>query len=456
MEQRRLRLGDILDDYCPRERRVTNHAVVAMVEETVKQTRCTTCDAEHPYKGGQAPRRRKKDGPSALYKEVLAGKPDTDRARRIDDAPEVFAAADAPDDGDSADGDVNGNVMTGSDGATCARDREPASAVRRVRRELAARRLPSPILEDADERVPDLEDGPVHRQLIRATLPRIEGQKEERRPTDFTIRQPGGRGNNVGNQFRGGGGAATIRSRSGGRGGKVAAPATGWQPGHRGNGHRPRAARGLPARAPVRGKARAGARPGARSRPGWRLQSPPSSLATAAAAGNGPGSPSALSSVFRRALCLNALRHAGRDHAALSRLVASASVRFRARAPGIRRFTPPARCPRGVARARSSTPATDQVRAHGRRSDVCRPAAGAPPAAGRGRRDPHLLAAWRLLRESRRTVARRGRPVLHRGRDARRHARRPDRAAAAQSRHGRVGGQSRPASAPWPAIRARG
>ena len=26
MEQRPLRLGDILDDYCPRERRVTNHA----------------------------------------------------------------------------------------------------------------------------------------------------------------------------------------------------------------------------------------------------------------------------------------------------------------------------------------------------------------------------------------------------------------------------------------------
>ena len=51
MEQRRLRLGDILDDYCPRERRVTNHAVVAMIEESVKQTRCTTCDAEHPYQG---------------------------------------------------------------------------------------------------------------------------------------------------------------------------------------------------------------------------------------------------------------------------------------------------------------------------------------------------------------------------------------------------------------------
>ena len=61
MEQRRLRLGDILDDYCPRERRVTNHVVVAMIEDEVKQTRCSTCDAEHPYKGGKAPRRKKAD-----------------------------------------------------------------------------------------------------------------------------------------------------------------------------------------------------------------------------------------------------------------------------------------------------------------------------------------------------------------------------------------------------------
>jgi hypothetical protein len=62
-----------LDDYCPRERRVTNHAVVAMIEENVKQTRCTTCEAEHVYKGGKAPRRKKSDSTGALYKEVLAG-----------------------------------------------------------------------------------------------------------------------------------------------------------------------------------------------------------------------------------------------------------------------------------------------------------------------------------------------------------------------------------------------
>jgi hypothetical protein len=236
MEQRRLRLGDILDDYCPRERRVTNHAVVAMIEETVKQTRCTTCDAEHPFKGGQAPRRRKKDGPSSLYKEVLAGKPDND-VPPIDDAPEAPAAVATADEGDSADGDVNGNVMTGGNRPAQAVSRQAVSRqAPAVRRELAAE-APSPTLDDADARVPDPEDGPVHRQLIRATLPRIEGHKEERKPTDFTIRQAGGRGNNVGNQFRGGG---NDRSRTGGRGGPGGNPGNaGGNPGHRGNGHRP-------------------------------------------------------------------------------------------------------------------------------------------------------------------------------------------------------------------------
>src|SRR4029450_3158257 len=124
MEQRPLRLGDILDDYCPRERRVTNHGVVAMVEDTVKQTRCTTCDSEHAYKGGKAPRRRgKKDGPSALYKEVLAGKPDTDvplpidaadLIAQIDSAGEV-EPVDAGDAGDVADVDTQEDVTTDVD-----------------------------------------------------------------------------------------------------------------------------------------------------------------------------------------------------------------------------------------------------------------------------------------------------------------------------------------------------
>src|SRR5215210_5413676 len=76
MQQRQLRLGDILDDYCPRERRVTNHAVVAMIGPDVKQTRCATCDTEHEYKHAKVPRqRRKSETPAALYSQVLAGGP---------------------------------------------------------------------------------------------------------------------------------------------------------------------------------------------------------------------------------------------------------------------------------------------------------------------------------------------------------------------------------------------
>ncbi len=72
MEQRPLRLGDIVDDYCPRERRITNHAIVALVGEAIRQTRCTTCDADHVYKGAKMPRRKKSDAPAALDDQVLA------------------------------------------------------------------------------------------------------------------------------------------------------------------------------------------------------------------------------------------------------------------------------------------------------------------------------------------------------------------------------------------------
>ena len=89
MQQRQLRLGDILDDYCPRERRVTNHAVVAMIGEDVKQTRCTTCDADHEYKHAKVPRqRRKTETPAALYAQVLATGP----KRVTHEAPSAAAA----------------------------------------------------------------------------------------------------------------------------------------------------------------------------------------------------------------------------------------------------------------------------------------------------------------------------------------------------------------------------
>src|SRR5690242_14597725 len=73
MEQRSLRLGDIVDDYCPRERRVTNHAIVALVGNAIKQTRCSTCDSEHEYKEAKVPKKRPKSG-SELAGGVLVTK----------------------------------------------------------------------------------------------------------------------------------------------------------------------------------------------------------------------------------------------------------------------------------------------------------------------------------------------------------------------------------------------
>src|SRR4051812_14217520 len=101
MEQRLLRLGDIVDDYCPRERRITNHAIVAVVEDAIRQTRCTTCDAEHVYKHGKEPRKRHKDQPSSAFEEVLAdvtaGQLVPSRSEQVDEpAATAMAAAHTP------------------------------------------------------------------------------------------------------------------------------------------------------------------------------------------------------------------------------------------------------------------------------------------------------------------------------------------------------------------------
>src|SRR5262245_6160527 len=104
MQQRQLRLGDILDDYCPRERRVTNHAVVALIGADVKQTRCTTCESEHEYKQAKVPRRRRKtQTPAARAAAGLAAppkrhEPDLPVRPATEDAPASETSNDLPDD----------------------------------------------------------------------------------------------------------------------------------------------------------------------------------------------------------------------------------------------------------------------------------------------------------------------------------------------------------------------
>jgi hypothetical protein len=211
MQQRQLRLGDILDDYCPRERRLTNHAIVAMVGAEVKQTRCTTCDAEHEYKHAVVPRqRRKRETPAALAAQVLAGGP----KRVVHGASEPAAESVTPPDGGSE------KSPEWDEGAA---EAHPPAAAAPAGGESPAD--PDDDRERGEEE--DIEEGPVHRPLIRATLPRPEGHPPAARPApDFTIRQPGRPG-----RFR-------MRHPRGGQ----------QFPGNRGNGNLAGPMRGSPQR----------------------------------------------------------------------------------------------------------------------------------------------------------------------------------------------------------------
>lgn len=72
MESRRVRLGDVIDDYCPKCRLIMNHGVVSLVGDEVKKVRCNTCLSEHQFRHGQLPKSRSR-ATAKLFEEVLKG-----------------------------------------------------------------------------------------------------------------------------------------------------------------------------------------------------------------------------------------------------------------------------------------------------------------------------------------------------------------------------------------------
>lgn len=169
MEQRPLRLGNIVDDYCPRERRLTNHVIVAIVDQTIRQTRCSTCDAEHPYKEAKVPR-KKKDGvrDEAGLADLAGGQLVVARAQAAEPAepesvPEPMPVA------------------------------PPAAPVmRQPEATPVAMAAAAPAVSSVDEpSAPESEHAwSGHRRLIRATLPKVEGEQPPARPIpEFTMHQ---------------------------------------------------------------------------------------------------------------------------------------------------------------------------------------------------------------------------------------------------------------------------
>ena len=69
---REVRLGDVIDDYCVRCKRVMNHSVVSVVSAEPAKVRCRTCHSDHDYRHEQPPPPKTDPRKASAYNEVLA------------------------------------------------------------------------------------------------------------------------------------------------------------------------------------------------------------------------------------------------------------------------------------------------------------------------------------------------------------------------------------------------
>jgi hypothetical protein len=209
MQERRYRPGDVLDDYCPRERRITDHAIVAMIDDEIRRTRCGICDAEHEYKEGKVPTPRRKTQPPALFNQVL------DNVNGSTPKPHPVAAAEP-----ATDPVIDEPIAVAVAVAEVVTDTVAASVAAAVTTQAAPGSV-APLAASADGDEPDdnagnheetREEGGFRRSLIRATFPRPDGQptQPKRDNPEFTIQSLHNRRNNnqrhAGgqNKFRGG------------------------------------------------------------------------------------------------------------------------------------------------------------------------------------------------------------------------------------------------------------
>ena len=68
---RDIRLGDDIDDYCVRCKRIMNHAVVSVLNREPAKVRCRTCHSDHDYRREQVPPSKGDLRKAALFQEVL-------------------------------------------------------------------------------------------------------------------------------------------------------------------------------------------------------------------------------------------------------------------------------------------------------------------------------------------------------------------------------------------------
>lgn len=102
------RLGDDIDDFCVRCKRITNHSIVSVVAAEPAKVRCRTCHSDHDYRREQAPPPKVDLRKQALFNEVLKKvSPDgAEKPADIDDVPDISELDDGAEEVDAeADGE---------------------------------------------------------------------------------------------------------------------------------------------------------------------------------------------------------------------------------------------------------------------------------------------------------------------------------------------------------------
>lgn len=66
------RLGDDIDDFCIKCKRLSNHLIVSLVDGAAAKVRCRSCYSEHDYRREQAPPTKKELKKMQLAAEAAA------------------------------------------------------------------------------------------------------------------------------------------------------------------------------------------------------------------------------------------------------------------------------------------------------------------------------------------------------------------------------------------------
>lgn len=86
---RAARLGDDIDDFCVKCKRVMNHSVVSILKDAPAKVRCRTCHSDHDFRNEQAPPPKVDPRKAALFNQVLETMPaaPSDAAAPVEEKP---------------------------------------------------------------------------------------------------------------------------------------------------------------------------------------------------------------------------------------------------------------------------------------------------------------------------------------------------------------------------------